>query len=120
MEFIRKGPWTEEEDSTLVNYITVYCEGPWNSVAQCAGMEFVKELIKQAEVVAVLGFGFFHRNLYLEKFPLVDYSYQERYIRFAFCKSDATLVVVAQKIGELVDSSRLLKLFKFERMAIKI
>ncbi|CAL5357806.1 unnamed protein product [Camellia sinensis] len=28
-------------------------------------MEFVEELIKQAEVVAVLGFGFFHRNLYL-------------------------------------------------------
>ncbi|CAL5357813.1 unnamed protein product [Camellia sinensis] len=37
MEFIRKGPWTEEEDSTLVNYITIYGEGPWNSVAQCAG-----------------------------------------------------------------------------------
>ncbi|GMQ00420.1 hypothetical protein CsSME_00047515 [Camellia sinensis var. sinensis] len=71
-------------------------------------------------LVAVLGFGFFHRNLYLEKFPLVDYSYQERYIRFAFCKSDATLVVAAQKIGKLVDSSGLLKLFKFERMAIKI
>ncbi|GMQ00411.1 hypothetical protein CsSME_00047509 [Camellia sinensis var. sinensis] len=83
-------------------------------------MEFVEELIKQAEVVAVLGFGFFHRNLYSEKFPLVDYSYQERYIRFAFCKSDATLIVAAQKIGELVDSSGLLKLFKFERMAIKI
>ncbi|XP_028053360.1 uncharacterized protein LOC114257764 isoform X3 [Camellia sinensis] len=83
-------------------------------------MEFVEELIKQAGVVAVPGFGFFHRNLYLEKFPPVDYSYQERYIRFAFCKSDATLAAAAQKIGELVDSSGLLKLFKFERMAIKI
>lgn len=83
-------------------------------------MEFVEELIKQAGVVAVPGFGFFHRNLYLEKFPPVDYSYQERYIRFAFCKSDATLAAAAQKIGKLVDSSGLLKLFKFERMAIKI
>ncbi|CAL5433515.1 unnamed protein product [Camellia sinensis] len=82
------------------------------------GMESVKELIKQAGVVAVPGFGFFHRNLYLEKFPLADYSYQERYIRFAFCKSGATLAAAAQKIGELVDSSGLFKLFKFERMAI--
>ncbi|KAI7992868.1 Kynurenine--oxoglutarate transaminase [Camellia lanceoleosa] len=81
-------------------------------------MEFVEELIKQAGVVAVLGFGFFHRNLYLEKFHLVDYSYQERYIRFAFCKSGATLFLLCTKIGELVDSSGLLKLFKFERMAI--
>ncbi|GMQ00429.1 hypothetical protein CsSME_00047524 [Camellia sinensis var. sinensis] len=38
MEFIRKGPWTEEEDSKLINYITIYGEGPWNSVAQCAGL----------------------------------------------------------------------------------
>ncbi|KAL7199114.1 hypothetical protein ACSBR2_021402 [Camellia fascicularis] len=38
MEFIRKGPWTEEEDLKLINYITIYGEGPWNSVAQCAGL----------------------------------------------------------------------------------
>ncbi|KAL7226973.1 hypothetical protein ACSBR1_021942 [Camellia fascicularis] len=38
MEFIRKGPWTEEEDSKLINYITIYGEGTWNSVAQCAGL----------------------------------------------------------------------------------
>ncbi|GMQ00410.1 hypothetical protein CsSME_00047508 [Camellia sinensis var. sinensis] len=42
MEFIRKGPWTEEEDSKLINYITIYGEGPWNSVAQCAGIIPIK------------------------------------------------------------------------------
>lgn len=34
---ITKGPWTEEEDSVLINYITVHGEGHWNSVARCAG-----------------------------------------------------------------------------------
>lgn len=34
---ITKGPWTEEEDSVLFNYITVHGEGHWNSVARCAG-----------------------------------------------------------------------------------
>ncbi|XLU70361.1 hypothetical protein S245_029414, partial [Arachis hypogaea] len=33
---IRKGPWTEEEDSALLNHITTYGEGHWNSVARSA------------------------------------------------------------------------------------
>ncbi|XP_061344491.1 transcription factor MYB78-like [Gastrolobium bilobum] len=36
---IRKGPWTEEEDSVLINYITVHGESQWNSVARCAGLK---------------------------------------------------------------------------------
>ncbi|KAJ1397937.1 SANT/Myb domain [Sesbania bispinosa] len=35
---IRKGPWTLDEDTILVNYITTHGEGHWNSVACCAGM----------------------------------------------------------------------------------
>lgn len=78
-------------------------------------MGFVEELIKQAGVVAVPGCGFFHRNLYVDKLLPADYSYQKRYIRFAFCKSDATLAAAAQKLGELVKSSGLLKLFHSDR-----
>ncbi|XP_061366260.1 transcription factor MYB78-like [Gastrolobium bilobum] len=36
---ITKGPWTEEEDSVLFNYITVHGEGQWNSVARSAGLK---------------------------------------------------------------------------------
>ncbi|XP_057964318.1 uncharacterized protein LOC131155301 [Malania oleifera] len=60
-------------------------------------MEFVKELIKQAGVVAVPGCGFFHTKL--------PHSYEKRHIRFAFCKSEATLAAAAQKIGELADAT---------------
>lgn len=35
---IRKGPWTVDEDTILVNYITIHGEGHWNSVARRAGM----------------------------------------------------------------------------------
>ncbi|XP_059625620.1 uncharacterized protein LOC132268794 [Cornus florida] len=74
-------------------------------------VEFVEELIKQAGVVAVPGCGFFHRNLYSKKLSPADYNHQKRYIRFAFCKSDATLAAAAQRIGELVDAEGRLKLF---------
>ncbi|XP_027352321.1 transcription factor MYB2-like [Abrus precatorius] len=36
---ITKGPWTEEEDSVLFNYITVHGEGHWNSVARSTGLK---------------------------------------------------------------------------------
>jgi len=36
---ITKGPWTEEEDSVLFDYITVHGEGHWNSVARNTGMQ---------------------------------------------------------------------------------
>nr|KYP56143.1 Transcription factor MYB21 [Cajanus cajan] len=32
---LRKGPWTVDEDTILVNYITTHGEGHWNSVARC-------------------------------------------------------------------------------------
>ncbi|PON72433.1 LL-diaminopimelate aminotransferase [Trema orientale] len=64
-------------------------------------VEYVKELIQRAGVVAVPGCGFFHTNLYLEKLGQVDYSYQNRYIRFAFCKSDETLASAAQRLGSV-------------------
>jgi myb proto-oncogene protein len=34
---IRRGPWTAEEDSLLMNHITLHGEGRWNSVARSAG-----------------------------------------------------------------------------------
>lgn len=34
---IRKGPWTLDEDTILVNYITTHGEGHWNSLARAAG-----------------------------------------------------------------------------------
>lgn len=73
-------------------------------------VEYVKELIKQAGVVAVPGRGFFHTNLSMKKISQEDFSYQERYIRFAFCKSDTTLAAAAQKLGKLSDATGRLKL----------
>lgn len=64
-------------------------------------VEYVKELIEQAGVVAVPGCGFFHTNLSLEKPTQVSCNYQKRYIRFAFCKSNATLAAAAKQLGEL-------------------
>lgn len=70
-------------------------------------VEFVEDLIKQAGVVAVPGCGFFHTSQASEKSQSV--SYQNRCIRFAFCKSDATLAAAAQKISQLVDEVGRLK-----------
>ncbi|KAL5791994.1 hypothetical protein ACOSP7_000588 [Xanthoceras sorbifolium] len=39
MTDVRKGPWTDEEDSLLMNYIAMNGEGRWNSVARCAGLK---------------------------------------------------------------------------------
>ncbi|XP_051152644.1 transcription factor MYB108-like [Andrographis paniculata] len=36
---LRRGPWTVEEDFTLVNYIAHHGEGRWNSLARCAGLK---------------------------------------------------------------------------------
>ncbi|XP_020207547.1 transcription factor MYB2 [Cajanus cajan] len=36
---ITKGPWTEQEDSVLFNYITLHGEGHWNSVARYTGLK---------------------------------------------------------------------------------
>ncbi|KAK0581792.1 hypothetical protein LWI29_018077 [Acer saccharum] len=36
---VRKGPWTLEEDSLLMNYVAIHGDGRWNSVARCAGLK---------------------------------------------------------------------------------
>ncbi|KAH7513511.1 hypothetical protein FEM48_Zijuj12G0208100 [Ziziphus jujuba var. spinosa] len=36
---LRRGPWTVEEDLTLINYIANHGEGRWNSLARCAGLK---------------------------------------------------------------------------------
>ncbi|KAK1408927.1 hypothetical protein QVD17_41089 [Tagetes erecta] len=58
-------------------------------------VEFVEKLIKQAGVVAVPGCGFFH----------TEHDRHNRFIRFAFCKDDATLTSAAHKMQQLVDAS---------------
>ncbi|KGN44994.1 kynurenine--oxoglutarate transaminase [Cucumis sativus] len=63
-------------------------------------VDCVEELIKQAGVVAVPGCGFFQTDSSREKGVNKDCSYQNRYIRFAFCKSNATLTSAAQKLSE--------------------
>ncbi|KAF8387612.1 hypothetical protein HHK36_026265 [Tetracentron sinense] len=35
---LRRGPWTVDEDLTLINYIANHGEGHWNSLARCAGI----------------------------------------------------------------------------------
>ncbi|GER38324.1 myb domain protein 24 [Striga asiatica] len=36
---LRRGPWTVEEDFTLINYIAHHGEGRWNSLARCSGLK---------------------------------------------------------------------------------
>ncbi|KAK2649583.1 hypothetical protein Ddye_017072 [Dipteronia dyeriana] len=84
----------------------LFAELPENCLL--SDVEYVQELIKQAGVVAVPGCGFFHTNLSLEKSSQV--GYQKRYIRFAFCKSNATLSAAAQNLGKLLGASGCLML----------
>ena len=56
--------------------------------------DFVTNLINGAGVAAVPGRGFFHRNCDGE-------SYHHRYVRFAFCKSDDTLMAAALRMRKL-------------------
>ncbi|CAH8279051.1 unnamed protein product [Arabidopsis lyrata] len=37
--YLRRGPWTIEEDFELINYIATHGEGRWNSLARCAGLK---------------------------------------------------------------------------------
>lgn len=34
---LRRGPWTVDEDLTLMNYIATHGEGRWNTLANSAG-----------------------------------------------------------------------------------
>ncbi|XP_042482486.1 transcription factor MYB108-like [Macadamia integrifolia] len=36
---LRRGPWTDQEDLILINYITTHGEGRWNSLARHAGLK---------------------------------------------------------------------------------
>nr|URY18832.1 MYB protein [Zanthoxylum bungeanum] len=36
---VRKGPWTIQEDSLLMNYVAIHGEGRWNTVARSAGLK---------------------------------------------------------------------------------
>ncbi|OAY65447.1 Transcription factor MYB108 [Ananas comosus] len=36
---LRRGPWSDEEDILLMNYIAIHGEGRWNSLARCAGLK---------------------------------------------------------------------------------
>ncbi|CAA3006684.1 transcription factor MYB108-like [Olea europaea subsp. europaea] len=35
---IRKGPWSSDEDSKLINYVTIHGEGGWEALARNAGL----------------------------------------------------------------------------------
>jgi aspartate/methionine/tyrosine aminotransferase len=67
-------------------------------------VEFVKKLILEAGVVAVPGQGFFHTNLSSDEVSNASCNYQKRFIRFAFCKSEATLSAASEKLGKLLDA----------------
>lgn len=62
-------------------------------------------------MVAVPGCGFFHSSTSEKLCSPASVNYQNRYIRFAFCKSDETLTLAAQKISMMVDDAGHLKLF---------
>ncbi|KAJ4838635.1 hypothetical protein Tsubulata_004228 [Turnera subulata] len=81
----------------------LFAELPENS--QLSDVEFVKELIEQAGVVAVPGCGFFHPSFSSER----EKNHQNRYVRFAFCKSNATLAAAAEKLAAFphADATRL-------------
>ncbi|XVE77558.1 hypothetical protein DITRI_Ditri13aG0073000 [Diplodiscus trichospermus] len=81
----------------------LFAELPTNCLL--SDVEYVKELIKQAGVVIVPGRGFFHRESYLDQPSEESCSYQTRYVRIAFCKSNATLAAAALKFGELLNAT---------------
>ncbi|EEF47306.1 probable N-succinyldiaminopimelate aminotransferase DapC [Ricinus communis] len=70
-------------------------------ISTLSDVEFVKKLIEQAGVVAVPGRGFFHTDLPVKSSSQANFNYQKRYVRFAFCKSRATLAAAAQNLGKL-------------------
>ncbi|XP_077240830.1 uncharacterized protein LOC143881571 [Tasmannia lanceolata] len=87
----------------------VFAELPEN--CPLSDMDFVAELIKKVGVAAVPGRGFFHSAPSSTEPSLGSArNYQNRYVRFAFCKSDATLNAAAQRLGELVGSNGCLKM----------
>ncbi|PKI36717.1 hypothetical protein CRG98_042882 [Punica granatum] len=82
----------------------LFAELPENCLL--SDVECVKKLIEEAGVVAVPGCGFFPSiSCPSEDSHTVagnQFNYQNRFIRFAFCKSDATLSSAALKLGEFM------------------
>lgn len=37
---VRKGPWTEEEDAILVNFVSIHGDARWNHIARSSGKEY--------------------------------------------------------------------------------
>ncbi|XP_039783886.1 probable N-succinyldiaminopimelate aminotransferase DapC isoform X2 [Panicum virgatum] len=75
--------------------VFVFAELP--SSWQISDIDFVMNLINDAGVAAVPGRGFFHRNCDGE-------SYHHQYVRFAFCKSDDTLMAAALRMRKLAST----------------
>ncbi|GLU07311.1 hypothetical protein SLE2022_242740 [Rubroshorea leprosula] len=84
--------------------IFLFAELPKNCLL--SDVEYVKELIKEAGVVAVPGCGFFHTKLSMEPSSEASCNYPKRYVRFAFCRSIATLAAAAQKFSDLKIATR--------------
>ncbi|KAG2309710.1 hypothetical protein Bca52824_029458 [Brassica carinata] len=42
---VRKGPWTEEEDAILVNFVSIHGDARWNHIALSSGIKLVTNLI---------------------------------------------------------------------------
>ncbi|GKU86958.1 hypothetical protein SLEP1_g1421 [Rubroshorea leprosula] len=84
--------------------IFLFAELPKNCLL--SDVEYVKELIKEAGVVAVPGCGFFHAKLSMEPSSEASCNDPQRYVRFAFCKSIATLAAAAQKFSDLKNATR--------------
>ncbi|KAK9161677.1 hypothetical protein Syun_008018 [Stephania yunnanensis] len=66
-------------------------------------IEFVEELIKKAGVAAVPGCGFFRALSSPTESPEMHQNYQNRYVRFAFCKNIATLNAAAQRMRKILE-----------------
>ncbi|XP_065860376.1 uncharacterized protein [Euphorbia lathyris] len=77
----------------------LFAELPENS--PLSDVEYVKKLIEEAGVVAVPGRGFFRSSASAVESSHGNFEYHKRYIRFAFCKSNATLAAAAQKLKKL-------------------
>ena len=52
---LRRGPWTVDEDLTLINYISDHGEGRWNALARAAGkLRYIPSILPVNCTVKVL------------------------------------------------------------------
>jgi len=42
---LKKGPWTQEEDQTLISYIQKHGHGNWRALPKLAGTSFISHLM---------------------------------------------------------------------------